>query len=72
VVFNWQHFNLAIFKNINSESNDIVIQSKIYINSQTIYQIGTVVYVEDGTEQTPVYNGASALTYDVFNKNLNI
>jgi hypothetical protein len=59
---------------INSGSNGIVVGSnvKLDMNSQMIDQIGSAIYVVDGTTQTSAYTGAGALTGSYTNTNMTI
>jgi hypothetical protein len=59
---------------INSGSNGIVVGSnvKLDMNSQLIDQIGSAVFVADGTTQTSAYTGAGALTGSYTNTNMTI
>jgi hypothetical protein len=59
---------------INSGSNGIVVGNnvKLDLNSQMIDQIGSAIFVADGTTQTSAYTGAGALQGSYTNTNLTI
>lgn len=59
---------------INAGSNGIVVGNnvKLDMNSQIIDQIGSAVFVGDGTTQTSAYTGAGALSGSYTNSNITI